>query len=542
MPRKIASKRQEKMAKPNMVANSQFPRPKVLLVDLPEACTKQLILAGYNVNAGTFGTPFTVNPSDEFAVIDLAGLSLPNLPEQEVIFIDLTPPESVAIPKPNTSPPYSKEEIWQLLAHGLIDPRPLAMAYAACELNRIIHHQCGLVIVFLKSREPVEYRKGCRSDVKDDYGKQIILSNWDFVEEIKKLDWHNQFGVEMEIIPQTGAFGSFLRPYLIDSEYEVDIAPDYSQSDRWQPLAINKWGKCVAAAISGGGDNPKLCTILLPQVAKKSQLIEAMLRDWLPRFRPELFPHCTQHSWLSDPRYEIPKVTELISQRAELQAETKRRIEDIDAQIESERHSQSDWYLLLKGTGDELVQAVIHSLKTLGFKLVIDVDEEFEDAGGTRNPREDVRVEDKQPLLVIDVKGVNGKPEDHESTQALKHAQMRSRDVNAYCKPLMIINSERNLPPHARDAQAYRDEIIENQTSLLPSCESSLLEKRRRLDTEDALWHGEDRRERNSRSDHRIAWRFPRESVEATRKPTGWPRSAPNSHAGRAAEVVSPVR
>lgn len=103
-------------------------------------------------------------------------------------------------------------------------------------------------------------------------------------------------------------------------------------------------------------------------------------------------------------------------------------------------------------------------LAGLGFKEVVDVD-------ATGNPnalREDIQVHDRSPTLVIDVKGIQGKPEDSECQQAEKHALMRSREwKKTDVQALTIINAERHLPPLARTHEPFRIEMVENakQTS-----------------------------------------------------------------------------
>jgi hypothetical protein len=102
-------------------------------------------------------------------------------------------------------------------------------------------------------------------------------------------------------------------------------------------------------------------------------------------------------------------------------------------------------------------------MSSFGFKKIVDVDVEEKDAPG--GPREDLRIHDRSPVLVIDIKGVQGHPEDAESTQSQKHALMRLREWREQgtdVQPLTIINSQRHLPPDERDLRAFRQEIIKN--------------------------------------------------------------------------------
>ena len=59
-----------------MATTAPVPKPKILLVDLPDTCTKQLQSAGYNIRAGSFGSQFKVKASDGLAVVAGEGAAL----------------------------------------------------------------------------------------------------------------------------------------------------------------------------------------------------------------------------------------------------------------------------------------------------------------------------------------------------------------------------------------------------------------------------------------------------------------------------------
>jgi hypothetical protein len=185
-------------------------------------------------------------------------------------------------------------------------------------------------------------------------------------------------------------------------------------------------------------------------------------------WNPTLFPFHEAQRWIHRPEYEVPKIHELEESIDKVQAETDHRIEQIRAEIEQVRTANQDWYTLLNGTGDELVAAVIRSLRRLGFEKVKDVDAEAREQGKGQDLREDIQIHDKTPVLIVDVKGVQGHPEDAEATQSVKHALIRSREFQGNVQPLTIINHQRNIPPHDRDRMAYRQDIIDNavQTGL----------------------------------------------------------------------------
>jgi hypothetical protein len=120
-------------------------------------------------------------------------------------------------------------------------------------------------------------------------------------------------------------------------------------------------------------------------------------------------------------------------------------------------------YDLLRGTGDDLVLAVQEALRELGFRDVANIDEELRLSGKGDRLREDLQVRDKNPVLVVDVKGVAGHPADGEVRQASTHALMRLReDRTRDYKPLSIVNHQRMLPPLARDnSTTFRRELVD---------------------------------------------------------------------------------
>ena len=110
------------------------------------------------------------------------------------------------------------------------------------------------------------------------------------------------------------------------------------------------------------------------------------------------------------------------------------------------------------------MEAVKQALALLGFKSVVDVDEEMTKAGKEASLREDLRIHDTSPVLVVDIKGVAGKPADAEALQAQKHAFIYIQEQNrADVRGLTIINHQRQLPPLERDNDMpFRKEILDN--------------------------------------------------------------------------------
>ena len=187
-----------------------------------------------------------------------------------------------------------------------------------------------------------------------------------------------------------------------------------------------------------------------------------LITNWFTNLRPALFPFHEQQTWLHSERYEIPAILDKQRRLEVIKKDHEKAVERIEGEIAEAREANASWYTLLSGTGDPLVQSIIEALRELGFQNVVDMDELAREQKTSTNLKEDIQIRDRDPLLVVDVKGVVGTPADEEAMQAQKHAIMRTREIGSYVKPLTIINHQRNLPPHDRSPKPYRDEIVGN--------------------------------------------------------------------------------
>jgi hypothetical protein len=367
---------------------------------------------------------------------------------------------------PADSPGRGVRDFFQSGQAGVIDPRPLAMHSVQKAFKRILEHG-GIFIVQLSARLSLTYTIATTDSYGAAYsGSPFSCTTWSFLKVLETLQTDRQEGTEIEFIPSVSMSGLLKR--AADGAHYLCVVEYPRGSDaHWLPLATNKYGHTVAALWAIGSD-PIGYVLLLPQMPRLDTVIVPLIEEYCTRLSPQLFPYHERLSWLYRPEYELPEVLALEESIRTVKSQADESIRELDQQIESIRTANNDWYTLLSGTGDELVKAVIHTLRSLGFNQVIDVDEEARSKGQDRNLREDVRIHDSPTILVIDVKGIIGGPEDTEATQSEKHALMRAAEFDGKVKPLTIINHQRNIPPHDRNPNPYRQEIINNalQTGL----------------------------------------------------------------------------
>jgi hypothetical protein len=165
----------------------RFSKPKILTVDLPRPVAERLRAAGYNVLPGTFGRPYRVKKDDIFVPV-IVKASVPNYGEQEVIVIDLTPPETVE--KPEGEKHASMGELdWFVKANvGVIDPRPRTMTWLRDDSDRSLLSG-GMFVVFAQPRvrqktvlAAVDYTfmpdSRVRNDIEEDNWSSCPSSPW----------------------------------------------------------------------------------------------------------------------------------------------------------------------------------------------------------------------------------------------------------------------------------------------------------------------------------------------------------------------------
>ncbi|AXA58222.1 hypothetical protein CEQ51_28970 [Pseudomonas thivervalensis] len=249
----------------------------------------------------------------------------------------------------------------------------------------------------------------------------------------------------------------FLKRHLQGAEFKCAFKPRWSRYEFWTTLATNKYGADVALA----GQHGDGIVLIFPQIADKASFIAELLENILPEYMPHLFPDIEKGKWTHLPEYELKRIIELEARKKFVIAEMEKEITIINEEI-SRCRSENGWlHDLITATGDDLVSAVKLAFFELGFERVADVDE-IRDAEG-KSRREDLRIEDRDPTLIIDIKGVGGKAGDEDLMQANKHAMINMRELKiTTIQGLSIINQQRHLPPLLRDNnEPFRQEILD---------------------------------------------------------------------------------
>lgn len=446
----------------------KYDRPKILLIDVGPESKKALDEEGYNVSSGTFGTPYKVAKGANYEPVVFRAV-LPNYTEQEIIVVDVQADEAVAGPPGEKITPMEELDWWAKCNRGIIDPRPRSMVMVQEEFARILHNG-GAFVIFADERYSQTLAWAQHFGRYDGLSiqQELPFDNWSFLSLLSSLGIKSDHGKEMNPIEDDHPLAKLLAAHLKGGAFSCTFEPNWQIKDEWLTLAYNKFGAAVAGLIAPKKKTEGGWIFIFPRISRRAEFLATFFKNVLPDLCPHLFPYAEGQNWIHRKEYELPSVLERVVQISKIQDEAAHKVEVLENEIRAERAANQFLYDLIRETGDNLVQAVKRTLRLIGFLTVVDVDEEMKKHGKSNSLREDLRIHDISPVLVVDVKGITGKPADAEALQAQKHAFIFIQEQKrADVRGLTIINHQRHLPPLDRDNEMpYRKEILDNAVQL----------------------------------------------------------------------------
>lgn len=449
----ILRKHEPQVAPERAAPKPRYAKPKILAVDLTDSVVAEIRSAGFNVLSGSFGTPIQGTKSERYLPVPING-ALPNVGEQELIIADL------ALPEADEGLPVGEEPVgkgmWQRMDEGVLDPRPYLVHLARDQFERIYAYG-GPFILFASPRRRPRYELASARMLGYE-GNDPQLDNWGLIPSLSDLhvspDYGNEITAVQGIDPDVAAL-------LEAGSFTCTVEPAEWIGKRWIPLAANKYGKAVAGILVPE-DEQMGFVFVLPRAPEKGKLITLLLDRVLPRLAPKLFPEDERKAWTKDDIYALPGVAEARKRISEVEAASKEAVERLRDEISQLETEHGYLHELLTATGDQLVDAVKKTLESLGFNDVRDVDTEEGQKDGRL--REDLQIwRDPDPVVLTEVKGINGLPKDDDVFQVQKNVLPRSREWQRLdVRALTIINHQRGLPPRDRQSQPFQKTQIEN--------------------------------------------------------------------------------
>lgn len=429
-----------------------YDKPKILLIDMPEDVRPTLEEKGYNVSAGSFGRPYS--PRNEYGVqllpLHVNGVFPRDYAEQEIIITDLTgPPDAIPLSlRPTDTGSYG------VPSRGTIDPRPWFMKRCVAGFDRIFAHG-GVFIIFATERTKSEYANSRR--------EKETMSNWAFLTALYNLDITPDRGTEALLwrtTNQNWPLGTLLAKHLKECEFFCKIKPPRGGEGVWTPLVTNKYGEAIGWAFAPA--RGKGILLILPHFKSKADFLVTLVHEILPDHCPALFPHFIGRRWVHRPEYEFPQVLEKQDKIRVIRQQAEKEIANLAKEIEDYRGEHGYVQDLLLETGAALVETVERTFSTLGFKNVVNVDQQLQGTSSVGGRREDLQVHDYSPILIVEVKGIAGAmPTDDDALAVHKYVSVRSKEWQSHeVKGLTIINYQRHLPALERNSEPFREDVV----------------------------------------------------------------------------------
>ena len=120
-------------------------------------------------------------------------------------------------------------------------------------------------------------------------------------------------------------------------------------------------------------------------------------------------------------------------------------------------------------------------LEFIGFKEVVDVDEQIQMDDAKEPKQEDLQVRDRSPVLLFEIKGISGLPRERDMIQVNKYVLRRIKEWKRLdVHGISIINHQRNLSALERDnqnvfTQPQIEDAENNETTILTTWDLFLL-------------------------------------------------------------------
>ncbi len=434
----------------------KYPKPKILLLDLPEAAHAALLEKGLNVCRGTLGKPYKVTKTSGYQPLIGSG-DVPKHTEQEIVVVDFAYDEPANGAKGEKHRPDDELDFWGKCDQGFLDPRVRTSMKIQQAFDRTLSIG-GVFVVFADARTEIDIQVARRGYHGLQCQQNFPHDVYNLLSELADLKVENTHGEEMVAADTKSPVGRLLSDFLAESTYSCVVEGGYRSEDKWLVLAKNKFGQPVAICRCR---SDKGSVMVLPQITNKPIFLKRLFVEVLPEIAPHLFPHIENGKWTHFPDYELARVVELKAQKSDIVQKAKQDLKKLDDEIEKERTANGWIQDLLTGTDSELVAAVKKAFEAFGFSKVVDVDVERDREGESR--REDLQVRDQSPLLIVDIKGIGNIPTDADALQADKHAAIRMREMNRTdIVGLSIINHQRHLPPLEREnVLPFRRELLD---------------------------------------------------------------------------------
>jgi len=251
-----------------------------------------------------------------------------------------------------------------------------------------------------------------------------------------------------------------LSRYLDDSKYSVVLKYDPWNEEYIKPILFNKYDEIVGSLIVF---HERSLLIILPQINRKSDLLNELLTSLLPEEFPDLFPYNEGKSWVNSALLDFESVKMLKKQREKIIIEKNELLKTLEQNILSEKNKYDFLYKILTETGDELVQAIEDTFHLLEFNDIKNIDKELAKSKSNLPKQEDLQILDNPLLILVEIKGIIGLPREDDTFQIVKYVNRRMKEWNRTdIKGLVIVNHLKNIPAASRTNAPFTSQQIKD--------------------------------------------------------------------------------
>jgi hypothetical protein len=184
--------------------------------------------------------------------------------------------------------------------------------------------------------------------------------------------------------------------------------------------------RLVAVKTQEGVQKPG-AILCLPDYGDDPNILHSLLSEVLPEISSFLFPFRFDTSWLDDPLFANPAIAGLETQKSTIRSHADQQVTQLDSQIQTIKQGEKYMTDILLTGDDELKKAVKQALEEI-FRIVgmasakvIDVDDDPTLRDGSRQFREDLRIELGTHVILIDVAGNDNPMKESRINQLDKH-------------------------------------------------------------------------------------------------------------------------
>lgn len=434
-------------------------RTKVCCFDLDKEVVEYLNKR-FDVYNGSLGKPINVAKLNQHGLNLLLNCDFPeNIHEYEVFIEDM----EKGIPQDYKKKDHVRNVVTGNYAYyfrsyypqTIFNPTPFCCAVIKEKIYKE-RLRPAIKIVFQDSFKEIDYSLG---EVHQYSDKHETHNNYEHLHNFRNTQL---FGTEVRLCDNKMSktlFEAFLNEIEYRETYwHPTIWKDKKEVDdeHFIPLLETKGGSIVSYLWATDND----ITIMLPQTKWKIEMLQVVFQEILYKYFSEYFPEVAESAWINNSSCFLPNQVALLQEKTKLEEKYKEDLANIERRIQDNNNKYGYLHVLLTGTDDELVSAVITFLKWLGFENVIDkdkcLDKDFNE--------EDIQIDvPNGGLLLLEVKGINGTSTDAQCGQISKVVHRRSKERKRFdVHGLYVVNNEKNIAPEKRTTPPFNEQQIKD--------------------------------------------------------------------------------